>query len=120
MRSVRSMDADQGVAVTAFVEQGKVEFQRGSPVALGDGPAIRAEQRRQRRRQLVSEIVPVAIWGVEKDQIVLPPGTKRPHAKVQRVLAGYLSLDPERGEVATDRLQGGASRVDHSRLVGAT
>ena len=30
------MDQDQGVAVTALVEQRKVELQRRAPIALGD------------------------------------------------------------------------------------
>ena len=49
------MDADQGVAVAALVEERQFELQRGAPVALGHHHGARAQDRHQRARQLRSE-----------------------------------------------------------------
>ena len=40
------MDADEGVAVAAFVDQGKVERERAAAIALGDHQRPRGEHRR--------------------------------------------------------------------------
>src|SRR5579875_2535027 len=115
MRSVRGMDADQGVAVAALVEQRKPELERPAPVALGDDPATGVEQWLERRRQLLSESVVVAIWRVEEDQIVLTRGADRPHAEAQRVLRGHLRRDSKLTQVPADRLLRGPARVDERR-----
>src|SRR3984885_5624340 len=64
MRLVGVMDLNQGVAVTALVEQGQLEAERLTPVGLGDDTGSRGERPGQCRRQLGAERAAVAIWRV--------------------------------------------------------
>src|SRR4051794_41623495 len=62
MRLSGAMDADQGVAVAAFVSEGQVEWQRRPAVALADDERGRRQHTWQRLRQLAPEALRQAVW----------------------------------------------------------
>src|SRR4051794_41850029 len=62
MRLSGAMDADEGVAVAAFVGQGEVEGKGRPPVALGDDERAIRQHGGQRLRQLAPEARRQAVW----------------------------------------------------------
>src|SRR5690242_19517701 len=94
------MDADEGVAVAAFVEYGEFELERDATVALGDHRRSGRENGRQRGRQLTPEALRQPVRRVEEDEIVLtslprcaaeePPGLGAAHVglRSQRLQIG--------------------------------
>src|SRR5215218_9689955 len=106
MRLSGVMDADQGVAVAAFVSEGQVERQRRPAVALTDDERGGRQHCWQRLRQLAPEALRQAIWRVEKDEIVVaslprcgggtamrPRGALRPRRRPSR---GWPARPPRR------------------------
>src|SRR3954470_17402107 len=65
-----AVDADERVAVAAFVRQGQGELQRGAAVALGHHPSAAGQQRLERRGELSPQARSAPGGGVEEDQIV--------------------------------------------------
>src|ERR1700689_2885754 len=61
MRLVGAMDLNQGVAVTALVEQGQLEAKRLTPVGLGDDPGSRGERPGQCLRQPCAQRAAVTV-----------------------------------------------------------
>src|SRR4051794_41943406 len=75
MRLSGAMDADQGVAVAAFVSEGQVEWQRRPAVALADDERGRRQHTWQRLRQLAPEALRQAVWrgGKGENGFTSPP-----------------------------------------------
>src|SRR5687768_14433710 len=67
---VMGVDADERVAVAAFVREGQVELQRGPAVALRHHAAVGREQRRERRGELPPQLRCAPVRGVKEDEIV--------------------------------------------------
>src|SRR3954454_17360721 len=87
MRLSGAMDADQRVAVAAFVEEGELEVDGFPAVALGDrGPSGR-EHGGQDGRQLAAESAGETVRGVEEDEIVLLAPRGRATQEAQRIRA---------------------------------
>jgi hypothetical protein len=110
------MDADQGVAVAAFVGQGeRLERERGAAIALGHDARARGEDPGEQWRELASQPGRETVWRVEQDEIVFVAGVTCAAQERARVLAAQLRAlraDPERVEVGPDRARGGGRRVD--------
>src|SRR5205807_8449891 len=114
-----AMYPDQRVAVAALVqEHHRFEFERCSPIALDDDASRRCQHRGQRSRELRSEVVRTAVWGVEEHQIVLTRGFACAAKKPERVLPMELGVDLERLEVAADRSDCDRRTVDQRRRGG--
>src|SRR2546421_4738445 len=111
MRLSGTMYADQGVAVSALVQQREVELERGSPIALGDDARAWRNHRRECRRQLRAEAARLAVWGIEEDQIVLTRGPACPLEVVERPRAANFGAQPQCRDVARDRPDRGRGRV---------
>src|SRR3954447_12578748 len=96
MRLSGAMDADQGVAVAAFVSEGQVERQRRPAIALADDERGGRQDSWQRLRQLAPEALRQAVWRVEKDEIVFTslPGCGAEES--QGVGAAHLGPPPPR------------------------
>src|ERR1700742_1746313 len=71
MRLSGVMNADQGVAVAALVEQRQFQLQCCPPIALCNDARARCEHRWQRLRKRTAEVAGGSVWGIEEDQIVL-------------------------------------------------
>src|SRR3954470_21689440 len=65
-----AVDADERVAVAAFVRQGQGELERGAAVALGPPPSAAGQQRLERRGELSPQPRSAPVGGIEEDQIV--------------------------------------------------
>src|SRR3954451_5143549 len=116
MRLSGVMDADEGVAVTAFVGHAEIEGQGRPPVALGDDERVVRQHGGQRLRQLAPEARRQAVWRGGKGEIVMTslPGC-RPEES-HGVRAAYLAHAAEGLEVGTDGLDRGLRGVDEGRL----
>src|SRR5689334_18332147 len=65
------MNADQGVAVAALVEQRQFQLQGCPPIALCNDACARCQYRWQRRRKRTAEVAGGLVWGIEEHEIVL-------------------------------------------------
>src|SRR5919108_870471 len=128
MRGSGAMDADQGVAIAAFVQERQVQLERAAAVALGDHRRAGRQHGRQRGRQLAPEASGQPIWRVEEDEIVLtrrrrcgaeePPDVRAPHlrGRAERREVGAHGADRARRAVHERRLRGAArQRLDPQR-----
>ena len=88
---IGAMDADEGVAVAAFVFEGQVERQRRPAIALGDHERAGRQHRWQRLRQLAPEALRQAVWRVEEDEIVLTSLPRCRAEEPQSVAAAHLA-----------------------------
>ncbi len=70
MRFSGTMDSDQGVAVAALVEEGKLKLERGPHRALGHHPRIRREHLSEVGREAGGEPLRPVVWGIDEDEIV--------------------------------------------------
>src|SRR5215213_3180951 len=70
MRLSGAMDADEGVAVPAFVFERQIDPQRRPAVALCDDGRPRCQHGREGRRQGVSEGRIQPVWRIEEDEII--------------------------------------------------
>src|SRR4051794_38280576 len=116
MRLSGVMDADQGVAVAAFVSEGQVERQRRPAVALTDDERGGRQHSWQRLRQLAPEALRQAIWRVEKDEIVVASLPRCGAEEPQSVRAAHFGLAADRLEVGPHRRHGGRRGVHERRL----
>src|SRR5438270_13237646 len=94
------MDLNQGVAIAALVENRQLEPERATPVTLRHYPRVKGKYRRQCQRQLPSEGARVAVWRVEKDEIVLTRVARCGLEEPRRRPADHLRLDPQRIQIA--------------------
>src|SRR5919112_890683 len=99
---VMGMNADERVAVAAFVRERQEELERGAAVALRHHAAAGREQRLERRGKLPPQRRCAPVGGIEKDQIVcvaalgcVPQGA----ARRTGVHAGLRLAEPEGAEV---------------------
>src|SRR3954449_10904075 len=119
MRLSGAMDADQGVAVAAFVSEGQVEWQRRPAVALADDERGRRQHTWRPLRQLAPEALRQAVWRGEKDEIVF---TSLPGCGAEEwpgVGAAHVALAAERPEVGLHGRHRGRRGVDEGDLGGA-
>src|SRR5215207_9827346 len=70
MRLSGAMDADEGVAVAAFVVQGEIDLQRRPAITLGDHRRPRCQDGRKGRRQVAPDGRLQPIWRIEEDEII--------------------------------------------------
>src|SRR3954454_7683274 len=64
------VDADERVAVAAFVREGQIERERSAAIALGHHPPAAGQQRLERRGELSPQLRSAPVGGIEEDQIV--------------------------------------------------
>src|SRR3954468_8637003 len=95
MRGSGAMDADEGVAVAAFVEYGEFELERGAAIALRDHRRSGRENGRQRGRQLSPEAPRQPVRRVEEDEIVLTSLPRCAAEESPGVRAAHLGLRAE-------------------------
>src|SRR3954454_22777040 len=65
-----SVDADERVAVAAFVGQGRRDLERSPAIALNDHATAAGQQRLERRGELSPQLRSAPVGGIEEDQIV--------------------------------------------------
>src|SRR4051794_20028804 len=105
MRLSGAMDADQRVAVAAFVEEGERYVDRFPAVALGDHSPSGRDDGGQDGRQLPAESAGETVRGIEEDEIVLVARRRCAAGEAQRVAPAYDGRGPEAVEVGAQRLQ---------------
>src|SRR3954453_11623312 len=106
---VMGVDADQRVAVAAFVGEGQLERQRGPAVALRHHATTGREKRPERRGELPPQLRCAPVRGIEEDQIVCVPavgcvaqgGARRPGVHPRLGLG-----QPQRTEIRADDRDG--------------
>src|SRR5918999_4032251 len=96
MRGSGGMDADQRVAVAAFVFERQPEVQRGATIAFGDHRRARSQDCRQRCRQLAPEVPRQPVGRVEEHEIVLTRGRGCAAEEAASVGAADLRVGPDR------------------------
>src|SRR5919107_221825 len=102
---VMGVDADERVAVAAFVRQGQVERERIAAVALRDRAAPGRKQRPERRGELPPQLRCAPVRGIEEDQIVCVSAlgcVPQRAARRPGVHDGLRLGQPQRGEVRPD------------------
>src|SRR5690242_5647293 len=120
MRLSGAMEADQRVAVAAFVEEREVEVEGIPAIALRHHDRAGREHGGQDGRQPRTEPVCQPARGIEEDEIVLACGRGCAAEEPQRVLAADLGLGPQGPEVGLERAYGAWGRVDERGRVRAT
>src|SRR5436309_3350655 len=103
MRLSGAMDPDQGVPVSPLVQEREDELKRRSPVALGNYPAVRCQDRSECRREAPAEGARVAVWGIEEHEIVLGARGACPLEEVQGPRAAHVGVEIKRSEIPANR-----------------
>src|SRR5918998_840610 len=119
MRLSGAMDANQGVAVAAFVVQGKIDLQRRPAIALHDHRSLRCHHGRERPRQVAPQGGGQPVWRIEEDDIVLTRAARCSAEVPAHLGADHLGLGSERLEVGRDGADGGRRVVHEGGMPGA-
>src|SRR3954451_1316604 len=117
-----AVDADERVAVAAFVRQGQGELERGAAVALGHHPSAAGQQRLERRGELSPQPRSAPVGGIEEDQIVcVSAGGCAAEGRAGRSGAhlGLRRDQPEGVEVGADRGPRAGVALDEQGARGA-
>src|SRR3954470_15778592 len=115
---VTGVDADQRVAVAAFVRDGEDELERSAAVALGHDATAAGQHRLERRGELSPQLRSAPVGGIEEDQIVCVLAREcvpERRARGPRVHARLRRGQPERLQVGADDRHRARVALDEQR-----
>src|SRR4051794_34432222 len=119
---VMGVDADERVAVAAFVRERQEELDRGPAVALRHHAAAGRKQRPERRGELPPQLRCAPVRGIEEDEIVCVSAFRcvpQRRAGRPRVHAGLRLAQPERPQVGPDDGHRARVALDQHGAAGA-